>query len=114
MAIEAGELFIDIRQQFDADERRQMRCGEQPNDDRYRQARSLVVSAYDCPGGATGKPERGRLLVKCDETAFEKGSAKIVDSHVLSSFALFDIGSCFRGTGSFTASSIGAFNIRTE
>jgi hypothetical protein len=89
-----------------------MRCGEQPNDDRYRQARSLVVSAYDCPGGATRKPERGRLLAKGDETAFDKGSAKIVDSYVLPQLTLGDIGSCSRVTGSFEASSSGAFNIR--
>ena len=35
-------------------------------------------------GGLRGNVERGRLLVKCDETAFDKGSAKIVDSYVLS------------------------------
>ena len=69
VAIEAGKLLFDIRQNRRLRVRGQLRRRQHSIDCPGGKARCLMVRFEDGPGGASRKSKRSCLLVKCDEAA---------------------------------------------
>ena len=88
VAIEAGKLLLDIRQNRRPRARGQCRRREHSIDRAGGKARGLVVRFENGPSGASRKSKCSCLLVKCDEAVRGQGGAKLFDSDRLSRFVV--------------------------